>query len=114
MLPTALTSARSMESIEHARDGQDRRKSSAPVSFSLGSLLGTIAVSALALVMTIYWHVWIVNTICLAVMLHQGFVWRTCRYRVEIIAVAMFVGNLTGYAQILLAALSTDMPQVAH
>lgn len=87
--------------MEHAGERQDRRRSSAPVSFSLGSLLGTIAIFALASVMTIYWHVWIVNTICLSVILHQGFVWRTCRYRVEIIAVAMFVGNLTGYAQIL-------------
>lgn len=56
-----------------------------------------------------YGHVWLVTTLCLGVILHQGFVWRTCPYRIELIAVAMFVANLTGYWQLLhLAATSSQ------
>ncbi len=82
--------------------------SSPHVQFSARSLLGTLAVFGVALGLFAYWHVWLVTTFCLAVILHQGFVRRTCRYRVELIAGALFVANLTGYWQLLHVAATSS------
>ena len=71
------------------------------IQFRISSLLATIAIVAAILAIHQFAHLWLVTCICLGVILHQGFVWRSCRWRIEVIATAAFVANLTGVYQLM-------------